>query len=314
MPQPGQLWIYMQEIFYECMAAWGRSLTFQRIKSLGDFFGKILFFVLKKRREMSVRMVMKHLEMDRKEAVCLVEKNYKHIVRSFLSVFISHKIDFRTFCEYAVFDNPHFLEELHNNSDRPVMIATGHIGCWELGASLVRFIRPCKKITIVARRSKNVALNRFIKDRRTSGGVSVIDHRQAVREVLRCFKKKETVCFLVDHNCIRSEAVFLPFLKDIAAVNAGPALLALRAEAIVQPMFVVFEGEKFRIYTEPALDTRKLAGTREEKIQQVALYYTRAVEKMIHKHPDQWYWIHKRWKTRPSKGWKYTPFVREKEN
>jgi KDO2-lipid IV(A) lauroyltransferase len=106
--------------------------------------------------------------------------------------------------------------------------------------------------------------------------------------------------FLVDHNCSREEAVFLPFLGKTAAVNMGPALLALRSKALVLPVFLLREeGMQYRFQVGEALDTATLTGTREEKIRAIARFYTRAVEHMVHERPEQWFWMHKRWKTRP---------------
>jgi KDO2-lipid IV(A) lauroyltransferase len=127
-----------------------------------------------------------------------------------------------------------------------------------------------------------------------------VDHRQAVFTVLKALKRNGLTAFLVDHNSPRNEAVFLPFLNETAAVNMGPAVLAVKANATVVPVFLVRDEQGgYVFHVAPPLATGELSGTREEKIRQVAEFYTGAVEKYVRKYPEQWFWMHKRWKTRP---------------
>ena len=105
--------------------------------------------------------------------------------------------------------------------------------------------------------------------------------------------------FLVDHNTSRSEAVFLPFLGKTAAVNKGPALLAVRAEALVFAVFLRREGEDYVFHIEELMDTATMDGGHEANMRAVARAYTEAVERMIRLAPEQWFWMHNRWKTRP---------------
>jgi KDO2-lipid IV(A) lauroyltransferase len=82
----------------------------------------------------------------------------------------------------------------------------------------------------------------------------------------------------------------------------GPALLALRSKAVILPVFMLREGgTMYRFEVGESLDTATLTGSREENIRTIAAFYTRAVERMIEAHPEQWFWMHKRWKTRPEK-------------
>ena len=99
-----------------------------------------------------------------------------------------------------------------------------------------------------------------------------------------------------------STALFLPFLGETAAVNMGPAVLAVRGGAIIWPGYIVRVGEKADRYlfcqTEP-LRPEDYAGPHEEAIAKVAAYYTKSVEDIVRRYPEQWFWMHNRWKTRP---------------
>ena len=135
---------------------------------------------------------------------------------------------------------------------------------------------------------------------RSESGLTAIGHREASRRVSQSLKKNGFTAFLVDHNCSRKEAVFLPFLEDIAAVNVGPALLALRAKAVIYPVFLLRDGMGGHfLHMEPPLRTADLEGSINERAAIIAQHYTDAVAKAVRAYPAQWFWMHQRWKTRP---------------
>ncbi len=107
-------------------------------------------------------------------------------------------------------------------------------------------------------------------------------------------------CFLVDHNTMRRESVFLPFIGETAAVNMGPAMLALRAKALIFPIFLRREpGGTYLLRMEDPLDTALLQGPLAKRVREAAAFYTKAMEKQVLDAPEQWFWMHRRWKTRP---------------
>ena len=106
------------------------------------------------------------------------------------------------------------------------------------------------------------------------------------------------MAFLVDHNTSRDEAIFLPFLGEEAAVNRGPALIAVRSNALVCPIFLLRDKDKYVLCMEEPLDPLELQGTSEEKIEAVTRFYTAAVERIVRRAPEQWFWMHNRWKTK----------------
>ena len=183
--------------------------------------------------------------------------------------------------------------------DRPVVAATAHFGAWELLAGLFGDFPAEYPHVVVVRRSKNVALNDFTNRMRGSRGAVILGHRDAAFSILRALKRNGVTAFLVDHNTNRNEAVFLPFLGRAAAVNKGPALLAVRAEALVFAVFLRRDGEDYVFHIEELADTAMLDGGHEANMRTVARAYTEAVERMVRLAPEQWFWMHNRWKTRP---------------
>jgi len=131
---------------------------------------------------------------------------------------------------------------------------------------------------------------------RGSHDCKVIGHRNAVLPILRHLKNNGTVAFLVDHHASESESLKLPFLGKPASVNMGPAVLAVRAKALIMPVALIRRDEKYQIHFLEPLDTGDLSGSFNEKVCSAAEFYTQAVESLIHLAPEQWFWLHNRWK------------------
>lgn len=273
---------------------------------LGRRLGDLLWLALKDRRELATSEISFHLNIPQDQAKRMAHASFRHSGCSFLEIFQSHRFDVAFLEKHVeIADQASFQAMMENT--RPCVGASAHMGAWELLAGAFEHLIPQHPKQIVVRRSKDVALHEVITNLRSKPHVDILPHRNAVRSVLKCLKKGGMSGFLVDHNCSTSEAVFLPFLNRVAAVNMGPALLAVRAQAIIQPIFLVRkpEGEGYILHTERALDTCELTGSTDQKIHKAALFYTQAVERVVRKYPEQWYWLHKRWKTRPPEGWEY---------
>lgn len=271
---------------------------FDGITRYGNALGALLWHCLPGRRRLAVRAIAEHLGVPQQEATRIARESFAHNARSFLEVLLVGQFGFEETGNRLIIDNPEQLRRLAEG-DRPVVATTAHLGAWEFMSSLMGQWHLDRPRMVVVRRNSNDTLNDFIFAMRGARGLQVVDHRNAVFTVLKGLKRSGCVGFLVDHNCRRDEAIFLPFLGETAAVNMGPALLAVRAEAEVWPAFILREGGRYRLYIDEPLDTTTLDGDRNEKVEAVARYYTEAVERAVRAHPEQWFWMHKRWKTRP---------------
>lgn len=296
----------MKDLLYESLVRLGQSLDYDGVARWGERLGGLLWTALRSRRELAAETIARRLDLPAERARELARSSFSHSGRSFLEIFLSRQVDKRFLRDRLTIADPDSYRAVRETS-RPVVAATGHFGAWELLSPLVHALMPERRKQIVVRRPKDEALHAVMTRLRTQASLEVVEHRRAALPVLRCLKQGGMTAFLVDHNSSSSEAVFLPFLGAVAAVNMGPALLALRAGALVQPVFLLREGDGYVLHTEPWLDTAELEGTREERIQATALFYTQAVERMVRRRPEQWYWLHRRWKTQPPEGWTYVP-------
>jgi KDO2-lipid IV(A) lauroyltransferase len=220
---------------------------------------------------------------------------------SFLEIFYTRRADMRFVHERVeITETTRRSMEIMADKSRAVVVCAAHLGSWELLVGFTHLF-PGRPRQVVVRRSKQASVNEVIRHLRGQFGVDIVEHRNAAGAVLRSLRKGGITAFLVDHNCSRDEAVFLPFLGEVAAVNMGPALLALRAKALVFPACLLRLGDgRYRLHIEAPLDCATLTGDRNANVTAVARFYTQAVERFIRMAPEQWFWMHNRWKTRPA--------------
>jgi Kdo2-lipid IVA lauroyltransferase/acyltransferase len=175
---------------------------------------------------------------------------------------------------------------------RGVLIATAHLGNWELSAFAHALMT--EPMYVMVRPLDNPLIDRLVERRRTLSGNHLIDKRDAARAVMKALRGNGEVGILIDQNTSASEGVFIDFFGRRACAGAGFVKLAHRARAPVIPGFALWDSEKkryvLRFYPRLEMTGDILADTQR---------LHSAIEEVIRQHPDQWMWIHRRWKTRP---------------
>jgi len=181
---------------------------------------------------------------------------------------------------------------------RGVILFTGHIGAWELSSfALSLFGHP---LSFLVRRIDNPKIEAMVDGARTKLGNRTIDKRSAAREMLAILREGDTLGILVDLNTLDREAIFVDFFNQPASTTFMVAKLALRTGAAVLPVFAPWDQERdrFVLKVDPPLSIER-TGNEEEDVRRLTQQYTRIVEDYVRRYPDQWLWIHRRWKTRP---------------
>ena len=179
-----------------------------------------------------------------------------------------------------------------------VLFLTGHMSAWELapfaqalfGYPLHFLVRP------IANRRVDALINSY----RCRSGNQPIDKNRAARSILKVLGEGGTVGVLADHNT-SVENVFVKFFGVPASTTSGLARIALRTEASVVPGFLSWDQvrRKYRLSFGPAVDIIR-TGDEDADIVENTARFTRVIEDHVRAHPDEWLWVHKRWKTRPA--------------
>lgn len=183
-------------------------------------------------------------------------------------------------------------------SRRGVIFLTGHLGAWELlsfGWSALEY-----PISFLVRPLDNPLVEEFIEGVRTRFGNRAIDKKNAARESLRVLREGGTLGILSDLNTQTREGVFVPFFGKLACTTAGIATLALKTDAVVIPTCAVWDKERKRYFFhgDPPVELVR-SGDRLRDVEINTARFAEAIERLVRRYPDQWLWIHRRWKTRP---------------
>jgi len=177
-----------------------------------------------------------------------------------------------------------------------VLYLTGHLGAWELGAFAQSvYGHP---LSVVIRALDNPYLNELVNHYRGLAGNRIIEKRDFLRGILGALKSNGGVGILMDQNTSLAEGVFVDFFGIPACSPSGMAKIAQHTGAAVIPSFAFWTGDKYRLVFDRPLE---LASTGDEEADILAntQLFTKVLEDYVRKYPDQWLWIHRRWKNRP---------------
>ena len=190
------------------------------------------------------------------------------------------------------------LLDVAKERGRGVIFLTSHLGAWEiLCFAHSVFYNP---ISFLVRPIDNPRIEEMVEGLRRRFGNQPIDKKAAARTAMRLLRQGGTLGVLADLNSQRHEGVFVPFFGHLACTTAGVATLALRTDATVIPVCAPWDDERqhFVFHGGPVIELVR-TGDHERDVEINTARFTAAIERQIRAYPDQWLWIHKRWKTRP---------------
>ena len=181
---------------------------------------------------------------------------------------------------------------------RGVLIVTGHLGAWELSSFWHSLMGH--PMTMVIRRLDNARVDRMVNAIRCMHGNRVVHKDDFARGLLVAMRQGDTVGILMDTNMTPPQGVFVPFFGVLACTASGLARVALRTGAAVLPGFLVWEAaeEKYVLRFGPEIVLQQ-TGDDERDVLENTSRFTAAIEEFVRQYPDQWLWVHRRWKTRP---------------
>lgn len=181
---------------------------------------------------------------------------------------------------------------------RGLVITTGHLGNWEM--LVFAFAALHEPISYLARPIDNPLIEELTVKVRTRFGNRPINKANSAMLAIRLLREGEILGVLADVNAHPKEGVFVPFFGIPACTTAGPATFAIRTNALLFPIFCVFDKatNRYKIVHGNVIEPAS-TGDRQADIVSTTAQYTAEIESIIRRYPDQWMWIHKRWKTRP---------------
>ena len=245
---------------------------------------------LRRTAETNVRMALPDVAGAERRRI--VEGSFHSIARLLVALARFPRIGSRNISEWIRYNGfEHF--EAAMKEGKGVLFATAHLGNWELSA-FAHAILCGQPMHVVVRALDNPRIDALVAGRRTMSGNRVIEKRDYARGILRALGHNEAVGVLVDQNAGLREGIFIDFFGIQACVATGFAKLAAHSGAPIIPGFALWSEAEGRYILEfyPPIHATGDAGADTRRLHA-------HLESVIRQYPDQWLWMHRRWKTRP---------------
>jgi KDO2-lipid IV(A) lauroyltransferase len=240
-------------------------------------------------------------EKSRAEIERIARRVFKNIIQIVFEIGWSLHLSPQDFSRYFRIENK--LVELKNTpSKRGILILTGHVGNWELMPIISAMTEHTANV--LYRPMDYAPLELFFAQNRSRFGARLISKDGSLLRVFKALKRRESVVMLLDQNVGWHKGVFVDFFGRRACTSYGLAFIALKTGAPVVPVFVVrnADGDGFTAEIGPEIPLLR-TGDHQKDLEENTQRYNDALEAVIRRHPDQWFWVHRRWKTRPYSPW-----------
>jgi len=241
-------------------------------------------------------------------AMALPEKSEAERARILRGVFTSLGRQLAELCQFprytlenvervVVYDGLQNYQQAYARK-KGVLFLTAHFGGWELSAFTHSMYGHW--MHVVMRPMDNQYLDRLLQSYRMMHGNKVVPKDDFVRGLLAAMKAGEVVGILMDTNMTPPQGIFVDYFGIPACTASGLARIALRTDAAVVPTFTIWDEKlrKYRLRFDAALELVR-TGELEADIVANTQKFTKVIEDYVRQYPDQWLWVHRRWKTRP---------------
>lgn len=262
-------------------------------RHLGAGLGKCLGLFSTRKAEIRER-IMHCLEVDRTEARRIMRGMYANLGMTVLETLRLPKTKSGELLREIEYRGAEKLEACHH----AYIAAVAHTGNWEWMAAAAT-PKLGAELNVVVKALKPESLNRWITDCRSKEGTRVHDRRGSSRTLIRVLRQGKPLGFMIDQNAKRNWGVFVDFFGTPACTTDGLATLAAIADKPIFPVFCRRDPHTRSLVVEIGEEITRPRDRSPEEIRRVTAEATRALEDFIRRYPDQWIWMHRRWRTRP---------------
>jgi KDO2-lipid IV(A) lauroyltransferase len=275
-----------------------RILPRSLARIVGAAIGAAAFRLLSRLRKTGIRnLEIAFPAMPPEERECILRSLYRHLgwqLAEFCQMAGYTAERASQFIRYDGLDN--YLKA--RDQGRGVLVITGHLGAWEL-SSFFHSLRGFP-MAMVIRRLDNPLVDRFVNGIRCMHGNRVLHKDDSARGLLRAMHQGETVGILMDTNMTPPQGVFVPYFGTLACTGAGLARVALKTNAAVLAGFLLWNKaeKRYVLHFGPEIELTRTSDHEMDAVTNTARF-TAEIERYVREYPDQWLWVHRRWKTRP---------------
>jgi KDO2-lipid IV(A) lauroyltransferase len=287
----------LESVLLGIMGGLFRALPRPAALALGRQLGLLAYILAFKRRRLTIRNLEMALgsEIPPRELREIARRSFKHLGTLIAEFFELSRLTPESVSDIATFEGENYLDEALRQG-RGVLVLSSHMGNWDFMSAA--FALRGYPLALITKSSRSEAINKMWMQNRADRGVKILKGRGTMKESLRHLKNGGVVGFAMDQNARRTEGVFVPFFGREACTLTSLALLARRTGAPVVPVHTFRTDRGHHIVIEEPVQHDQLPDQDLDIVERTRVY-TQWVEKVIRYHPDQWTWLHDRWKTRP---------------
>jgi len=266
--------------------------------SLFEGLSGLIYALDDRHRRIALRgLTLAFPEKDLKERNAIARSAFRNLARVAAEFFSLPCLNEKNFTRYITFEGLENFQKAYEK-EKGILILTAHFGNWEWMAALFP-LQSHHPVHVVVRPLDSRFLDSMVEQLRMRTGNQAIPKQKAMGQILRLLKAGEIVGILLDQNMAWQEGVFVDFFGEKACTNTGMALLALKTGTPVLPAFNIRQKDgRYRVVIEPEIPLVR-TGDKERDVMENTQRFTQIIERYVRNYPDQWLWLHQRWKTRP---------------
>ena len=281
--------------------AFFRRLRFETAFRFGERLGDVAYVLARpQRRTAMVNLRIAFPEKPDRERLAILRESCRNFGRIAAEWCHMQGLTAANVAERVTFEDPEFW---HGEAQRiiassGILALTGHVGNWELFAHTIGLYG--NPVHLVHRPFRNPRFDAFVNAERRRSGTKLISKRRAAAQIVRVLQGGGIVAIPFDQNATGRWGVFADFFGVPASTHPGLARLHELSRAPVYPVFLVRQGAtpRHRIVILPRVETVR-GGDRDAATVENTRRFNRVLETVVRAHPEQWIWMHRRWRTRP---------------
>lgn len=271
-------------------------IPFKLALSIASLLGTLAFYALPRYRQLTIDNLKSAFggERSERELEDIAKRVFQNLGKNAVELVSLPKFNKARMDRFVRFRNKEALDRAYEKG-RGVIVLTAHFGSWELMAAALRE-NNCPGVTI-GRRIYFKKYDDFLNRLRKSRDVEVIYRDESPRKMLKTLKKNWIVGIVADQDVDSVGGVFVNFFGRPAYTPVGPVALAKASGAPLVPVFIIREGDWHTIAIEEPIEQAD-TGDKEADLIFNTQRWSNVVESYIRRYPDQWVWMHRRWKTK----------------
>ena len=285
----------LQALLLDLLAKFTVSISVSKKKRIAELLTFLAFDIIKIRRKYVINALQEHLGYSQAKSLKMARKIYLNFLLNSMEM-----SGLKYFTQESLLSrvNIEGLEHLQEALSRKkgAIIVSGHYGLWELVPPWLAI--NDFPVTVVVRRQNNPEVDKWMEDMRQKHGPKTTDSGYGLREILKSLRKGEILALMVDQDNGK-QGIFVKFLNKWASAPVGPAQISLRTKSPIVPLTMIpnYKG-KHLLKIFPAFYPENYENNTEGQ-QKLSQDYTDVLEQLVKKFPQQWFWLHRRWKHQP---------------